>query len=174
VSTESTTGLEAVLRSRLLNFSPLGNGTTVAQEIGSTASGAGVDGTLYWDRAPDNIDQLMADQELPLRWGVLRLKNRRLGGDHGERDLMELEVMLYARPRSQKAAMEGIADRMDQAMLRYSDRTSGLVGTFPGRSRTTLPPFKEPADGDVVQIMLEYTLVVWPAYLTQYHDEPGE
>jgi hypothetical protein len=116
----------------------------------------------------------MADQELPLRWGVLRLKNRRLGGDHGERDLMELEVMLYARPRSQKAAMEGIADRMDQAMLRYSDRTSGLVGTFPGRSRTTLPPFKEPADGDVVQIMLEYTLVVWPAYLTQYHDEPGE
>jgi hypothetical protein len=38
-------------------------------------------------------------------------------------------------------------------------------------TRNTLPPFKEPADADVVQVMLEYTLRVYPAYLTQYHDE---
>ena len=77
--------------------------------------------------------------------------------------------MLYARPRSQKATLEGIADRMDQAMYRYRDAASGFAGTI-GKTRNTLPPFKEPADSDVVQIMLEYTLVLWPAYLTQYHD----
>jgi hypothetical protein len=44
-----------------------------------------------------------------------------------------------------------------------------LVGAW-GRTRQALPAFKEPADSDVVQIMLEYTLVVWPAYLTQYSD----
>jgi hypothetical protein len=62
-----------------------------------------------------------------------------------------------------------VADRMDQAMLRYTDAASGLVGAW-GRTRQALPAFKEPADSDVVQIMLEYTLVVWPAYLTQYSD----
>ena len=169
--TESTTDLERTLRTRLLTFVPLGGSGPVQDVIGATDGGAGADGKLFWDRAPDNIDGRAQGDTSPTLWGVLRLKNRRQGGDHGERDLMELEVMLYGRPRSQKAVMEGIADRMDQAMLRYSDRTSGLVGTFPGRTRNTLPPFKEPAASDVVQIMLEYTLVVWPAYLTQYHDQ---
>lgn len=169
--TDSTTDLERTLRTRLLTFVPLGGAGPVEDVIGATASGAGSDGKLFWDRAPDNIDGRAAGDTSPTVWGVLRLKNRRQGGDHGEREVMELEVMLYGRPRSQKALLEGIADRMDQAMLRYSDRTSGLVGTFPGRTRNTLPPFKEPAASDVVQIMLEYTLVVWPAYLIQYHEE---
>jgi hypothetical protein len=78
--------------------------------------------------------------------------------------------MLYGRPRSQRALLEGIADRMDQAMLRYKDSASGLIGAW-GRTRQALPPFKEPAASDVVQIMLEYTLVVWPAYLIQYSEE---
>jgi hypothetical protein len=169
VSTDSTTGLEAVLRTRLLTFEPLDGSGTVASALGSTQTGAGSDGNLYWDRAPDNLDRIMAAQGDPLRWGVLRLKNRRTGGDGMERDMMELEVMLYGRPRSQKAALDGVADRMDQAMLRYTDAASGLVGAW-GRTRQALPAFKEPADSDVVQIMLEYTLVVWPAYLTQYSD----
>lgn len=169
MSTESTTALEATLRTRLLEFEPLGGGGSVALELGSTESGAGQDGNLYWDRAPDNLDRLMSDLGLPLRWGVLRLKNRRRSDENPERELAELEVMLYARPRSQKAALEGIADRMDQAMRRYRDMTSGVVACW-GATRNTLPPFKEPADNDVVQIMLEYTLVLWPAYLTQYHD----
>lgn len=169
--TDSTTDLERTLRTRLLEFEPMGGLGTVASVLGATDGGAGSDGKLFWDRAPDNIDARAAGSTDPTVWGVLRLKNRRQSGDHGERELMELEVMLYGRPRSQKALLEGIADRMDQAMLRYSDRTSGLVGTFPGRTRNTLPPFKEPAASDVVQIMLEYTLVVWPAYLIQYHEE---
>jgi hypothetical protein len=173
VSTETTLGLEATLRQRLLTFEPLGGLGNVADVLGSTAGGAGADGKLFWDRAPDNIDGRSTGSTDPTMWGVLRLKNRRTSGDHFDRETMELEVMLYGRPRSQRATLEGIADRMDMAMLRYRDASSGIIGAW-GRSRHALPPFKEPAASDVVQIMLEYTLVVWPAYLTQYHDVTEE
>ena len=166
---DSTTDLARTLRTRLLEFEPLDGTGTVSAALGSTAAGAGSDGKLFWDRAPDNIDGRATGSTDPTAWGVLRLKNRRTSGDHHERDMMELEVMLYGRPRAQRALLEGIADRMDQAMLRYRDASSGLIGAW-GRSRHQLPPFKEPAASDVVQIMLEYTLVVWPAYLIQYHD----
>jgi len=173
VSTESSGELEAALRTRLLEFEPLDGAGTVAEALGTTDSGSGSAGKLFWDRAPDNIDGRATGSTAPTAWGVLRLKNRRSGGDHFERETMELEVMLYGRPRSQRSLLEGIADRMDQAMLRYTDRASGVIGSW-GRTRHALPPFKEPAASDVVQIMLEYTLVVWPAYLTQYHDTTEE
>ena len=169
MSTESTTDLERTLRTRLLTFVPLGALGPVEDVIGTTSGGAGADGKLFWDRAPDNIDGRATGSTDPTLWGVLRLKNRRSSDENAEREVAELEVMLYARPRSQKATLEGIADRMDQAMHRWRDATSGFLGTI-GKTRNTLPPFKEPAASDVVQIMLEYTLVVWPAYLTQYHD----
>ena len=165
MSTDSTTALEAQLRTRLLTFQPLGGLTTVVDELGATDGGSGIDGKLYWDRAPDDIDRTT-----PIRWGVLRLKNWRDIPGQSEGRLCELEVMLYGRPRSQKATLEGVADRMDQAMVRYVDAVNGLVATSASK-RNTLPPFREPADADVVQIMLEYTLRVYPASLTQYHDE---
>jgi hypothetical protein len=170
VSTESTTGLEAVLRTRLLTFEPLDGSGPVASALGSTQTGAGADGNLYWDRAPDNLDRIMAEQGDPLRWGVLRLKNWRDIPGQTEGKLTELEVMLYGRPRSQRATLQGVADRMDQAMVRWVDADNGVVASSTS-TRNTLPPFKEPADSDVVQVMLEYTLRVYPAYLTQYHDE---
>jgi hypothetical protein len=170
VSTESTTGLEAVLRTRLLTFEPLDGSGPVASALGSTQTGAGADGNLYWDRAPDNLDRIMAEQGDPLRWGVLRLKNWRDIPGQTEGKLTELEVMLYGRPRSQRATLQGVADRMDQAMVRWVDAENGVVASSTS-TRNTLPPFKEPADSDVVQVMLEYTLRVYPAYLTQYHDE---
>jgi hypothetical protein len=170
VSTESTTGLEAILRTRLLTFEPLDGSGTVASALGSTQTGAGADGNLYWDRAPDNLDRIMAAQGDPLRWGVLRLKNWRDIPGQSEGKLTELEVMLYGRPRSQRATLQGVADRMDQAMVRWVDAESGVVAASTS-TRNTLPPFKEPADADVVQVMLEYTLRVYPAHLTQYHDE---
>jgi hypothetical protein len=170
VSTDSTTALEAQLRTRLLTFEPLGGVTTVAEELGSTDSGSGADGNLYWDRAPDNLDRTLVNLGLPIRWGVLRLKNRRDIPGQSEGHLYELEVMLYGRPRSQKATLEAVADRMDQAMVRYVDAVNGLAASTTS-TRNTLPPFREPADSDVVQIMLEYTLRVYPASMTQYHDE---
>ena len=46
---------------------------------------------------------------------------------------------------------------------------TGLLGTT-GRSRQALPPFTSPATSDVVQILLEYTLIVWRADLIEYAD----
>jgi hypothetical protein len=99
----------------------------------------------------------------------MALKNRRTGGtEQSARDLIELEVMLFARPRSQQAAMEEAADACDEAMLRYQNLDADLVGNW-GRLRNTLPVMTEPADREVVQIRLMYTLVVYPDHLTQYH-----
>jgi hypothetical protein len=160
VSLDSTPDLETALRTRLLTFAPL-TGDTLPNTLGMTTGGAGVDGKLYWEAAPDNSGP---------RWGVLRLQNRRSEGDGAERELAELEVTLFARPRSQKVTLETCADLCDQAMLRYTEKTSlGLVGCW-GRLRSTLPPFTSPADSEVVQIRTVYSLVIYPAYLTQYHD----
>jgi hypothetical protein len=87
--TDSTASLEQTLRTRLLTFEPMGSVGNVADTLGSTASGPGADGKLFWDRAPDNIDGRASGSTDPTAWGVLRLKNRRTSGDHMERDLME-------------------------------------------------------------------------------------
>lgn len=159
----STAGLLASLRSRLLDFSRL-EGETLAEILGSTDTGSGSDGKLYIVQAPDNVTTVS-----PSRWGVMALKNRRTGGtEQSARDLIELEVMLFARPRSQQAAMEEAADACDEAMLRYQNLDADLVGNW-GRLRNTLPVMTEPADREVVQIRLMYTLVVYPDHLTQYH-----
>ena len=168
MSTDSTTALEATLRSRLLTFVPLSAAGTVASALGTT-TGAGSSGNLFWGRAPDNIDQRLTGSTDPIRWGVLRLKNRRASAENAERELVELEVLLFGRPWNQRATLEAAADTMDAAMLRYTDAESGLLGVY-GRTRNLLPPFSEPARSDVVQIMLEYTLVVWRADLIEYSD----
>jgi hypothetical protein len=161
----STAGLLASLRTRLLTFERL-EGESLADILGTTENGAGIDGKLYLVQAPDNITK---PENSPSRWGVMRIKNRRTGGtEQSARDLIELEVMLFARPRSQQAAMEEAADACDEAMLRYQNLDADLVGNW-GRLRNTLPVMTEPADREVVQIRLMYTLVVYPDHLTQYH-----
>ncbi len=159
----STAGLLATLRDRLLNFTRL-SGSSLAEILGSTATGSGIDGKLYIVQAPDNVTTVS-----PSRWAVMALKNRRTGGtEQSARDMIDLEVMLFARPRSQQAAMEDAADACDEAMLRYQNLDADLVGNW-GRTRNTLPVMTEPADREVVQIRLMYTLVVYPDHLTQYH-----
>jgi hypothetical protein len=160
----STPALETTLRTRLLTHPRLGGGATLAELLGSQA-GAGADGKLYRVQAPDNVTTAT-----PSRWAVMWLKNRRTNAENAQRDLAELEVMLFARPRNQQDALERAADACDEAMLRYQERIGdGLVGCW-GRSRSTMPPFTEPADREVVQIRLAYTLVIYPEYLTQYAD----
>lgn len=161
MSTDSTTDLETALRTRLLTFTAM-DGATLADTLGASLTGSGSDGKLYWDAAPDNVTESSG------RWGILGLKNRRTRGDGQDGELAELEVMLFARPRSQKQTLEACADLCDQAMLRYRDTSSGVIGCW-GKLRSTLPPMTSPADAEVVQIRLVYTLVLWPAYLTQYH-----
>lgn len=163
MSLDSTPDIEAALRTRLLTFSPRA-GLPLADVLGAAVGTSGADGALFWEAAPDTVTT-----KTP-RWGVLRLQNRRSDGDGAEREVAEFEVALFARPRSQKVTLEQCADLCDQAMLRYTETTTGgLIGCW-GRLRSTLPPFPSPADAEVVQIRIVYSLVIYPAYLTQYHD----
>jgi hypothetical protein len=163
--TTSTTALQAQLRTRLLAFQTL-DGDTLADTIGRTETGPGVVGRLYWDQAPQ-----WSPTAIPPTWGVLSLKNRRRDAEQAEREMAELEVMLFGRPRTVLETLELAGDIIEQAMLRYVDATVGLVGCW-GSLRNALPPFPAPADRDLAQIQLVFTLVLWPAYKTQYHDQP--
>lgn len=159
MSTTSTPVLEDTLRTRLLTHTRL-SGSTLAEILG-TAPSSGSDGKLYKVQAPDNATY---------PYGVMRLMNRRTSGDIAEREVAELEVMLFGRPRSQQATMEGAADACDEALLpRYVDASSGVVACT-GRTRNTMPVFAEPADREVVQIRLVYTLIVYPQNIAQYAD----
>ena len=159
----SSLTLRNTIRDRLLNFTRL-QGSTLAQILGSTQSGAGQFGKLYHVQAPDNVTD---PANSPSRWGVYALKNRRRNAENAERELVDLEVMLFARPRNQQDAMEDAADACDEAMRRYEDFTNDVIGCW-GSIRNTLPVMAEPADREVVQIRLVYTLVVYPDHLTQY------
>ncbi len=165
MSTESTSATEDALRTRLLTFPALTDGATLAEVLGRTELGNGSDGKLFWDAAPDNVTK-----NGDARWGLIRLQNRRSEGDGQERERAELEVMLFARPRNQKATLERCADLCDQAMLRYVDASRGMVACW-SRMRSTLPPAVAPVDSEMVQIRLVYMLVLYPSYLTQYHDQ---
>jgi len=168
VSTDSTSDLEDTLRTRLLTFAPM-TGADLATTLGATQQAGGADGALFWDAAPDRMTVAGSTTQAVSRWGILRLMNRRSRTDGQEGEQAEFEVTLFGRPRSQKATLEACADLCDQAMLRFkSSFGGGLVGVW-GRMRSTMPPFTGPADAEVVQIRVVYTLVILPAYLTQYH-----
>lgn len=167
----STSAIEDTLRARLLTFVPLAGDGLVAV-LGVATEGSGVDGKLYWRNAPDKIDSIGKNPVTgAINYGIMALKNRRRDAEQAEREMADFEVMLFGRPDKQKATLELAADIIEQAMLRYVDGTVGLLGCW-GSLRNALPPFASPADRDVVQIQLVFTLVLWPAYKTQYHDQP--
>lgn len=155
MSTGTSDALSTQLRNRLLGFipanPPLGY-TSLNTRLGGATPGAG---RLWKDAAPDTA---------AYPFGIMRLINR---VSLNERERMDLEVVLYGRPRSQAVAIEDAADLCDAAMLNYRDPTSGLIFSHE-RQRDTLPPPTDPADREVVQVRLVYSLIVWPILLSQY------
>jgi hypothetical protein len=157
MTTLSTDGLFTQLRTHVLSYIPL-TGTTLMQRLGT---GTLASSRLWKDAPPDTA---------AYPYGVMRLLNQLTSGEYnGERERIDFEIMLFARPRAQAVALEDMADLIDQAMLRYRDASSGLSFSR-SRQRDTLPPPTSPADREVVQIRLVYPLVVWPRYLTQWSD----
>lgn len=151
MSTTSTEALYKALRTRLLTFQALGSPTpeTLADSLTD----------LWVVQGPDNI-------EYP--YGIMRLQARTRSGEYaGEREAMDLELLLYDRPRAQQYVVEGYADIADQALLRYADSSAGVV--ISGESeRDTLPMNTPVSDREVVAVRCVYHLVVWPQFLTQY------
>ncbi len=96
---------------------------------------------------------------------VLRLVNQI---SDGLRMTADLEAVVFHRPRSKASEAEDMADVMDGALLDWRDREgTGLI--FAGeRLRDTVAPFSEPADRELVQVRMIYSLLLYPEYLTQY------
>lgn len=148
LDTNSTADVLELVRDRILNFAPI---------VGDPLETA-IDGRLYQVQAPDNS---------AFPHGVMRFINR-VGNGDARRENVDLEVMLFDRPRTRAKNLEDVADLFDQAMVGWVASSSGLVFSRGTRSRDTLPPFADPADREVVQIRLIYPLTMYVNYLTQY------
>lgn len=151
MTTESTTALLKQLRAAILT-TPDPEGRRVSDTLGTVAQGR-----LWLGHGPD-------DAAYP--HGTLRLFSQRYSL-HGVRLQGMLEVMLFARPRSQTSALELLADLCVGALLQYADGSSGLLRAEPAQ-RDTLPAVEEPGDADVVQIRLLFDVVAFPLQLSQY------
>lgn len=150
MSTFSTESILRAIRQRALTFSALG-GSTAATLLGSR---------WYFIQPPDNVTYPYA---------VMTVLDRPKTGEYnGRREEWLVEVQFVARPRKELAALERIADVVDEAFLAWTDNGSGLIFSRGERSRSQLPPFELPADREVCSIRAVYTFVVWPRFLTQY------
>lgn len=151
MSAASTEALYKALRTRLLTFQALGSPTP--DTLGDSLT------DIWIVQGPDNA-------EYP--YGIMRLQARMRSGEYaGEREEMDLELLLYDRPRAQQYAVEEYADIADQALLRYASSSAGFV--FSGSSeRDTIPMNTPISDREVVAVRCVYHLIVWPQFLTQY------
>ncbi len=151
MSAATTEALYKALRTRLLGFQALGSPT------------------------PDTLGFLLRDlwivqgpDDASFPYGIMRLQARQRPGEYaGEREAMDLELLLYDRPRKQQYTVEGYADIADQALLRYTDSTAGFF--FSGSSeRDTISMDSSIADREVVAVRCVYHIISWPQFLTQY------
>ena len=111
MSATTTELLYTSLRTALLAFQPAGGATP--ESLGALLTG------LWVVQGPDNVSY---------PYGIMRLQSRQSSGEYsGDRETVGLELTLYDRPRKQQYAVEGYADVAEQALLRYTDVTSGLV-----------------------------------------------
>jgi hypothetical protein len=158
MSVVSTTSLERTARTRLLTFVP-SSASTLATLLGSTASGAGSDGKLYLNQAPDDVTGF---------WGVMRLIDySQQGTDGGFMVRGALEVMLYGRPRSQQSAVERMADVVTEAWNHYSytEATGRCLVARDVSNRATVP-YQAPADRDLVAVRQLLLFMATPSFLT--------
>jgi hypothetical protein len=152
IDTSSTAAIYGAFKTRITGFAP------VAPLIGGTLASRNV----HWYSggwAPDTA---------PYPYVLARFMN----GDSSTfmlRTPVDLELLLYARPRAQAEALENIADVIDQAMKQFTSRDltgSGGLAFSRGRRRDTLPPFSSPADRELVAIRMVFSLVLYPQFLT--------
>jgi hypothetical protein len=138
--------------------------TTLAAMLG-TATGAGSDGKLYLDEAPDGMAK---------PYGVMRLIDKRPQGDDG-RYLSRgfVEVIFYDHDRSghsttPKQFVNACADRVEEAWLRWeASGTDQTLRAGPIESRFTIP-YTDPVDRSLKAVRLLLGFHVVPGHLAQY------
>ena len=152
MSAATSRALYQTLTDQILDF--VGLGTPTPDTLRTTLGGR-----FYLGVAPDSPT---------VPYGIVRLVNAQTRADYqGDCQNVDLEILLYHRPRSKALDLEDIADLVDQALLRYLSNVEGIIFARE-RFRDTLPVGVPPAERDVCGIRLLFSLIVWPAWLTQY------
>ncbi len=151
MSTASSVALFQLLRTRILGFHTP-DGDSPGDQLGT-----GTSGRLFYAQAPDDVTTPYA---------TARLINRQVSMQ-GTRERMDLEVMLFDRPRSRQVIAEELSDWIRGALTGFRDHSNGFVMTNPP-SGDTMPQTPSPGDADLVQIRIVAEVISYPKYLTQY------
>lgn len=160
MSTASWTGVELIVRSRLLTFSPTGGGSTLAVRLGSTASGSGSDGKLFLEQAPDNLTGL---------WAVLRtIDAPTTGFDGGFMKKGTFELIVYGKPRNQMASVKACVDVVEEAWHNYLyTEAGGHISALDPSNRFSIP-YAAPADRELVATRILLPFRCTPIFLSRY------
>ena len=160
MSTASWTGCLAIIRNRLLTFTPNGGGTSLATRLGSTSTGSGSDGKLFHSQAPDKLTSM---------WGVMRLIDAPVTGfDGGFLIRATAELQLFGRPRKMAAQVESMADVVMEAWNLWSYVEVGGVLIADKITNRFTVPYEEPADRELVQVRLLLPFRASPIFLGRY------
>lgn len=153
MTTASTQGLIALFMARVLDFTPM------TGDMLRTRLGGGSSPRLYVEQAPDVVTYPYA----VLSWKSAHATE----GDAGLQIKGEMEIQVYDRPRGNEWRAQGIADVMQQAMLTWGSAVSGA--TWAGHvRRQRVPLAAEPADRELVRIIVFVPVTCWPVMLSQY------
>lgn len=168
-NTETTDGLLAIIRDRLLNFEPIGTDTRTLSDRLGTYSAGGVLVPRFWlETVPDDVAEDTSSRVN--LWGLMQLIPSRQHGDDGRfmRRGM-LEVVLLGRPRRAATELSGMADCVEQALFQWlnHDTQGGYIRPLAGLERSKIV-YDDPSDRELGEIRLIVRLAYMPEFLTQY------
>ncbi len=167
--TESTDGLLAIIRSRLLLFAPLGGDTrTLSTRIGTYSAGGVAVPRLWLETVPDDVSE---DRTTNVNlWGLMQLIPAKQAGDDGRfMRRGELDVQLFGRPRRAAAELSGMADVVEQSLFSWLHHSTegGYIKALGGLTRTKII-YDDPSDRELGEIDLRVNISYAPEFLTQY------
>jgi hypothetical protein len=165
--TQTTDGLLAIIRTRLLYFEPSGTDTsTLADRLGTY--GVSNVPRLWLETVPDDVAE---DTSTSVNlWGLMQLIPAKQAGDDGRfMRRGELEVRLFGRPRRAAADLSGMADVVEQALFAWVNHSTegGYIKALGGLTRTKIL-YDEPSDRELGEIELRVNISYAPEFLTQY------
>lgn len=171
--TQSTDGLLAIVRTRLLTFVPNenivgGDTRTLATRLGTYNAGGVAVPRMWLETVPDDVSE---DTSTSTNlWGLMQLIPAKQAGDDGRfMRRGELDVQLFGRPRRAAVELSGMADCVEQALFSWINHSTegGYVKALGGLTRTKIL-YDEPSDRELGEIDLRVNISYAPEFLTQY------
>lgn len=160
-NTGSWLGVQRLIRTRLLGFTSISGGSSLATLIGSTTSGSGSDGKIFLNQAPDDVTGF---------WAILRVIDDPKDGADGRLMIRATaELQLFGRPRRVQAQVEAMADLVEEAWMNFSHtEIDGHLSAMGVSNRFAVPYESDPADRELVQVRLLLYFRCVPQFLLKY------